>query len=281
MRLAGVVALSLALHGCFADLDDWPVANGPEDLDPMPLAEGAFDGTDDRDGDCIRDAAEHEIARWFRPVFLFDTRENARRAMEPVVLYQTHPLGRANGCGAVPDRVEVTYAYLFRDDGGYATSTLCGDRHAGDDQYLRVVLDVSERGRRVTLRSVWNWGFRFPDVPMRVQDREHPMIFLSAGKHHPFFDSRASGRSSPYSSWGCADGVDGRGAMIVPTLEAEGAPRWRLNVGESGAHPGDAFVDALDPLGFAGERAWSADPFCGGRPRSGCEGNNPLHAIWD
>jgi hypothetical protein len=278
-RLTAVLAVTLG--GCFADLDTWPVATTPSDLDPMALSDGAFDGTDDRDGDCIRDGVEHEMARWFRPIFLFDTRENARRTMEPVVLYQAHPLGARGACGAAPSRVELTFAYLFRDDGGYVTSTFCGDRHAGDDQYLRAVLEVSDHGRRAALVSLWNWGYRFPDVPMRVMDREHPMIFLSAGKHHPFFDSRASERASPYSSWRCVDGVDGRGAMIVPTLESAAAPRLWLNVGESDAHPDDTFVNALDALGFAGELAWSTEAFCGGRPRSGCDGNNPLHAIWN
>lgn len=283
MRRAAALSWVCGVAGCFADLDAWPVATSAADLDALTLDAGAFgaSGDDDRDGDCMRDDAEHAVARWFRPIFLFDTRENARRLGEPAVLYQAHPIDGRGRCDVAPTRVEVTYAYLFVDDGGYATSTFCADRHPGDDQYLRVVLDVSPDGRRFAVRSVWNWGVQFPAAPMRVLDREHPLIYLSAGKHHPYFDSRADGRPSLYSSWSCVDGVNGRGAMNVPTLESPSAPQGRLNVGEPTLHPADAFVGDLGALGFAGESAWGADAFCGSRPRSGCEGNNPLRAIWD
>ena len=285
-RVSSALLLASALAvGCSDGFDDWPMATGAGDLDAFDATEPVFTAVaspDDRDGDCMYDAAEHLLAERFKPLFVFDSRENVRRAQEPVVLYQAHPTPRAP-CGARPPaQVEVTWAYLFRDDGGYATSSVCGDAHPGDDQYLRAVFDVSADGARFTLRSLWNWGFSFPRHAMRALDRAHPIVYLSAGKHHPFFDTRADGRASPYSSWGCVEALDGRGAVVLPSLESAASPRRWLNVGEAASHDADAFVGALDALGFPGETAWSSAPFCGQRPRDGCtDGTNPLHGIWD
>lgn len=285
LALPGTLVACAIAVGCSDGFDDWPMAMGTGDLDPYDVVEPVFTegaSTDDRDGDCMRDDAEHRLAERFKPLFVFDSRENARRTQEPVVLYQVHPTPRG-ACGLRPPaHVEVTWAYLFRDDGGYAESQVCGDGHPGDDQYLRAVFDVSADGTRFTLRSLWNWGFSFPRHAMRALDRAHPVVYLSAGKHHPFFDTRVDGRASPYSSWGCVEAMDGRGAMVLPVLESPAAPRRWLDVGEATAHDADAFVSTLDALGFPGESVWATTPFCGARPRDGCtDSTNPLRGIWD
>ena len=161
------------LAGCDLDFDDWSTAGMPTTADSLALVGDPFtdDRSRDRDGDCLDDDAEHAIARWYAPLFVFDSRENARRSDEPATLYQVTSLG---GCRA--RSVELRYAYLFADDGGYVESTFCSDRHPGDNQYLRLTLDLREGV--VTLRHVWAWGFGWPTHPLRFSGGSHPVVFL-------------------------------------------------------------------------------------------------------
>lgn len=263
------------LAACGLDFDDWTTAGMPTAADALTLSGDPFtdDRARDRDGDCLDDDVEHAIARWYAPLFVFDSRENARRPDEPATLYQVSPLG---GCRAAA--IELRYAYLFADDGGYVESTFCSSRHPGDNQYLRLTLDLREGA--ATLRHVWAWGFGWPTHPLRFSGGSHPVVFLSAGKHHPYFDTRVDGAGSPYSSVGCVEAMDGRGARVEAALEREGVARGRSNVGERSAHGAEDFVDALDAWGYAGERAWGERPFCGGR-RAGCSDDvNAMQAVW-
>ena len=116
---------------------------------------------------------------------------------------------------------------------------------------------------------------------MLVEDHRHPVIFLSAGKHHPYFAHLGvDGRASAYSTYGCTEAMDGHGDRVSAQLESPAAPSVSLNVGESARHPDDVFVNDLGPLGFVGERAWGREPFCGGRDRVCGDGTNPMAAIW-
>ena len=236
------------LAGCDLDFDDWSTAGMPTTADSLALVGDPFtdDRSRDRDGDCLDDDAEHAIARWYAPLFVFDSRENARRSDEPATLYQVTSLG---GCRA--RSVELRYAYLFADDGGYVESTFCSDRHPGDNQYLRLTLDL--RDGAATLRSLWAWGFSWPSHPFRFSDGHHPGV----------------------------EAMDGRGARVEAALEREGVARGRGNVGERGMHGAGDFVDALGAWGYAGERAWGERPFCGGGGRAGCSDSvNAMQAVW-
>ncbi len=283
MRRAALSLLALSTAACADDFDAWPMAAGAPDLDPLELPSPAFapEAPDDRDGDCMSDHAEHLVAERFRPLFVFDSRERARRDVEPVLFYQATPSRPRGPCGEAPARVEVTWAYLLRDDGGYVASGVCGDAHPGDNQYVRALFDVRDRGRRLALASLTAWGFTFPRHAMRVRDRSHPVIYLSAGRHHPYFDTRVDGHPSPYSRWGCVEASDGLGDAVLGDVESEAAPRRWHNVGERDAHPREGFVGDLGAWGFTGEDAWGAEPFCGGRPRSGCsDSTNPMRGVW-
>jgi len=272
-----IALAAFSLCGCGLDFDEWPVAAMPVEAAPCPLprSPATMDGTLDRDGDCLDDGSEHVIARWFAPLFIMDSRENARRRGEPTVPYQVTSRG---GCES--DSIELTYAYLFADDGGYVASDLCDDSHPGDNQYLRLGLRYDSTTQAVVLESLWAWGFTWPRHPLHFSDGHHPAIFLSGGKHHPYFDVRVDGRGSPYSSWGCAEAMDGRGAMIQTVVDAPLATGW-TNVGERDRHPPEFFLNDLTDLGYSGETAWSTSPFCGGRPRTGCSANvNSMQALW-
>jgi hypothetical protein len=217
----------------------------------------------DRDRDGIDDKQEHELAARFRPYFIFDSDEDARRPGEPVVLYQV----RAEG-----DAYRIVYAYLFALDGGYTESLFCGDRHLGDNQTVQVTVDrAAER-----LTHAGAGEYRWPRDGMFVHERTHPAIFLSSGKHHPFFDTSWDGVASPYSSWNCNDGVDGRGARVV--AEVESARGWH-NVGE----PDAPLIGELDGFGFPGDHAWARTPFCGGNSQAACaaaRATSAMGSLW-
>jgi hypothetical protein len=242
---------------------------------PLPRPLTTTDPSLDRDEDCLDDFSENVIARWYAPAFIFDSRERSRLPGEPLILYQ---VTRPNGCN--DERIELTYGYLFQDDGGYVASDICGDSHPGDNQYLRLSLRYDVADGSVGLDSLWAWGFTWPRNELHFADSHHPAIFLSAGKHHPYFDTMANGRGSPYSNWGCVEAVDGRGQMIATTVETSVAPGW-TNVGERRLHPADTFVNNLDVFGYRGEHAWGTSPFCGGRPRENCSSDvNSMQALW-
>lgn len=218
-------------------------------------------GTDlDRDG--LADAGEAELARAFRPYFLFDRAENARRPFEPVTLFQVRPggcVGPRSRCGPEPLRATVVYLNLWQWDGGYGPSSLCGDRHKGDNQEVVLEVESGDDGRSFRIVSVHNGAYVWParSGAVRFGAGRHPWVYLAAGKHHQFFDTRLDGRDSPYSKWACNDDVDGEGARLLAAVELFGRPN---NAGE----PEAPLMGALDEHGFPGEGAWSSKPFCGG-----------------
>ncbi|MEI8257812.1 MAG: hypothetical protein WCJ30_19220 [Deltaproteobacteria bacterium] len=231
-RRASHAAASVALAtlaGCADPFAAWPVAAVPEHPAPCPLAADprTEDPARDLDGDCLDDDAEHAIAQWFAPWFRFDSRENARRPNEPVVLYQTSRVGGCTG-GA---QVELRYAYLFADDGGYVASTTCGDAHRGDNQYLVAGLQILDSPTRAELTHLIASGFYWPRHDVHFEGGSHAVVLLSGGKHHPFVDTRVDGHPSPYSSWGCVEAMDGAGDLVQTSVDFVGLPRLGSNVG--------------------------------------------------
>ncbi len=248
----------------------------PEDF-PLPRVALGSTPRNDADGDCLDDELEYQVAQHFVPQFIFDSRENALGPSEPIVLYRVASGMRQPHCGALA-RATITYAYLFADDGGYATSCLCNDRHAGDNQSVRINLKVEHQ--RLAVQHIQVGRFEFPRDRMEVFEGTHAVVYLSAGKHHSFLDTRGDGQASPYSDWGCRDGVDGKGRRVLPSLEHQGVPRSRLNVGEPNAHSREAFVSELGPLGFPGDFAWSRSPFCGGHGPNCGTATSSMWQIW-
>ena len=212
----------------------------------------------DRDQDGISDSYEHELAQALSPTWVFDSRENSREPDEPLTLYQVHPYRRESGEDAKILSVLLTYAYLFRWDGGYPLSYLCGDAHVGDNQDLKIRVDIDQgspgrpRVRGMRLSSDW-----IGPPLLQLEDESHPRIYLSAGKHHPSPRIWFEPSYSPFSAWQCRDVNDGLGDEVRAQVERGG---MRLNVGESG-HP---LITDLTGLGYPNEDAWGPLPFCGG-----------------
>ncbi|MBI4668677.1 MAG: hypothetical protein HY747_05760 [Elusimicrobia bacterium] len=247
---------------------------------------------EDNDFDCIRDEAEHAIADYFRPYFIFDSEENALNHNEPVVIYQVTPASpkvrrdpSETYCSQRPTRIEVRYAYLFVNDGGYGSSSWCSNSHVGDNQVLTVWVWPSLDGKKLSLHMMQNGADRWqPDRLGSAQfyQDSHPVAYLSAGKHHPYFSTWNDGGDSTMSDWGCNDDVDGLGARVFPVVESHNAPRWRHNVGERQAHPAEHFVGILEDFGFPDEHAWGEEPFCGGQRPQGvdCDETSPMKNLW-
>ncbi|MBI2070485.1 MAG: hypothetical protein HYT79_07745 [Elusimicrobia bacterium] len=243
----------------------------------------------DEDDDCMTDEGEHAVAAFFRPYFIFDSNENARQDNEPVLLYQVtpyRPVVRREPdyfCREGPRIIQIRYAYLFALDGGYGPASICRDRHLGDNQVVTVYVWSDRRGRRFDLIGVTNGHYRWPQTPAQFHLGHHPVVYLSAGKHHAFFDTSRDESIGPYSDWGCHENVNGEGARVLPPVESDAAPRRWHNVGESYSHDQDYFVNDLNPLGFGGDDAWSEAPFCGGHrwiEGADCDDTSPMKNLW-
>jgi hypothetical protein len=242
-----------------------------DDLPPSPYEV-------DADLDGLPDLAEFQIAEKFKPYFVFDSDEGNRRPNEPVVVFQVRP----DGCiglkcpGAV--RAQIKFYLLFAEDGGYGPSSDCTDSHNGDNQTIDMTVESADRepyGSAWRLTHINNGGtFQWPGWGVRfwadVLRREtHPVIYMSAHKHHQYFDTNNDGKDSTYSSYGCNDDVNGGGAIVFANLLT---PQARpANAGEPEAHPAAYFVNDLTPLGFRNECAWCGKDFKGGLGDDGGE----------
>ena len=245
----------------------------------------------DRDNDCIDDLVENKIGEAFKPYFVFDSRENAKLALEPVVIFKVTPLGDPTiACRGVPRSIEIKFAYLFRNDGGYGSSSLCRDAHHGDDQSIFMRTDIRlldmQGAKEFQLMAILNGNTRWLGASrlgfstVQFYNERHAMIFLSAGKHHAYFDTLYNGRDSLYSEWGCNDDIGGRGARVFADLGTEpGIGQGAHNVGEASSHSPEFFLSDLSRFGFQGETAWGTRPFCGGY-HDGCLSNGSIASIW-
>lgn len=229
----------------------------------------------DYDGDGMMDLLEGALAQTFEPYFAFDSAESATLANEPVVLWQAHP--HRTESGQIDNtKVDIIYALLWQRDGGYGPDSWCTDSHHGDNQGLKVVIKLA--GSQII--KVYNSAFQWPsDAYPNIEwyEETHPVIYLSAHKHHQYFDTSYNHDDSPYSDWWCNDDVNGQGQRKFGTI-TNGT--WgHNNVGEPSSHSAAHFVNDLSVFGYTGENAWDTSPFCGGLSCEG--GTGPMSNIWE
>lgn len=261
----------------------------------------------DRDGDGLKDELEYKLADAFKPKLVFDSAEANRQSFEPVTLFQVRPSGCiGQGCplrnGAESSTIKIVYALLFQRDGGYGPSSSCGNAHNGDNQGVTVVLETFD-GRYIWDVKVLNGHWEDPPSHIVLGDPTsgawaqfegtHPIVFLSAHKHHQYFNTSLDEEDSVYSDWGCNDDVNGQGAQILPSLRGEvcrdmgisggvhkvGCQVMPYNVGEPENHNVDFFVNDLSGLGYNWENAWSSKPFKGGLGDDGGDTSSIL-SMW-
>jgi hypothetical protein len=243
-----------------------------------------YDDELDHDLDGLKDNLEYQLAEHFKPLLVFDSAEGDRAPHEPVTLFQVRPEGCIGlGCG-IPWRVVITFAFLFLRDGGYGPSSDCKDAHAGDTQDATFNL-ASHDGQSWSLTKIqngkfsWDWPASFSP---QWHEGTHPIIYMSAHKHHQYFSTAYDGKNSPYSSWGCNDDVNGRGVQVFPNLISPYPDQRPNNVGEGytslgepapDAHSPEYFINSLGAFGYPGENAWSTKYFVGKAAR-------PVANLW-
>ena len=207
----------------------------------------------DRDGDGLDDAMEISLAEMIRPFFIFDSNEDTFDKYEPVTLFQVRPVDLSN-----PDNmsIRIRWVMLFRNSGGYCScQDLFGNSHRVDIKVITCEMTSNDRGttwetNAIALgeRGTLQWKKGFDKITSKLS---HPVIFISSGRHNPYFFSAPDGISSAYSFYGCRDNVDGKGAAILPEIK---------NVGEPEAHPEPDFVNRLAPV-FHNLSAWGTGRF--------------------
>ena len=163
-------------------------------------------------------------------------------------------------------RVRIVWVFLFLRDGGWGPGSghYCpgADSHAGDNDAARYDLDSRDGGLTWRLVSVdlSDQQLAWPDNSrLEIFDLTHPIIYVSANKHHIYFTrDRDETEKSIYSNGGesddCKDDVNGRGTrMLVNIRSLQGG--LGNNVGERGRTPGRPFANSLAPF-YPGQFAW-------------------------
>jgi hypothetical protein len=213
----------------------------------------------DRDRDGLIDEMEGNLADACRPYARFDSDESAREEYEPVTLFQVRPLDLRT---AENLRVEILWAFLYRQDIGYGQGSWCTGGHAGDIATARYELSSQDGGTTWTITLIrlgrkesLTWS---PGTTLETYGA-HPVLFISAGNHNPYFSISVDGRDSLYSSWGCNENVNGRGALVMPDLKSVWGDVFN-NVGEPEFHPGPPFINSLDRF-YAGQSVWQDKKF--------------------
>lgn len=230
----------------------------------------------DQDHDGLPDNLERMLAEQFKPFFIFDSAEKSRRSNEPVVLFQVRPEGCVGRDCKKPYRIWIRYIALFARDGGYGPSSDCHDSHKGDNVLIDMVIinktgwDSAWVSLKWRLVSIKNWKLDWPQWSANFHPHnsnfghKHPIIFLSAHKHHQYFDTNFNEKDSIYSDYGCNDDVDGKGAKVFSNLISPLSDKRPNNVGEPEAHNKAFFINNLSDFGYPGESAWGNKSFRGG-----------------
>lgn len=212
----------------------------------------------DRDG--LIDGMESALAHAIRPYYIFDSSEKARQSFEPVTLFQVRPLDLSD---MKMLRIKILWVFLFRHDGGYGPDSYCDDSHGGDNDssfYELLSLDGGVTWDLTTVgvgKGGLHWGLGRQNLEMYGR---HPVIFVSAHKHHQYLDTSYNHSDSYYSEWGCNDDVNGRGVNILVDLTSVAGTVFYNNVGEPEAHPSPPFIDDVSRF-YSGHSAWGNRDF--------------------
>ncbi len=213
----------------------------------------------DQDRDGLVDNLENYLANTFRPLSIFDSAENARQPFEPVTLFRVRRLPTSTL------RIQIKWVFLFGRDGGYGPANIIclKDDHDGDSDDGFYEFTSNDSGLTWTLdRAGLSFkGLEWPTSSrLEVYDLTHPIIYMSASKHHEYFTRDWDLRGSLYSKYGCKDNVNGQGAKVLVNLRSLDPTGVRYNnVGEPRYHS-DPFVNDLGRY-YSGHSAWGFNNF--------------------
>ncbi|MFQ5823938.1 MAG: hypothetical protein ACE5JB_07780 [bacterium] len=221
----------------------------------------------DMDGDLLKDDLEGKLAEVLSPYYKFDSAEKARRSFEPITLFQVRPKG-CTGTGCVgKTEIWIKWTFLFIWDGGYGPASACSDKHMGDNDKALYKLTSDNGGFTWKMTSImlgdgpngfeWPQGYPKPaylgkrvlpvleTVNLQLYQQHHPVIYMSAHKHHLYFDTAYDGKDSFYSAWKCDEDVNGKGAAFLADLHSVFKNVRYNNVGEPKKHPKNYFVNCM------------------------------------
>lgn len=215
----------------------------------------------DRDRDGLIDFLEGELASTFSPYLIFDSNEKSRKPHEPVVLFQVRPIIKTS-----PQKIGIKWVFLFEEDKGYGPASHCKDDHKGDNDEAYFELISKDNGYTWTIeRIILSFrGLSWPvNSRLEVHELTHPIIYMSAHKHHMYFTRDYDQKNSIYSDWGCNDNVDGKGFRIIADVKLFSRFNSQIqfnNVGEPESHPSPPFVDDLS-IFYKDHSAWKNKKF--------------------
>jgi hypothetical protein len=218
---------------------------------PRSLVMGlADDSAADQDGDRLVDDLENVLADEFRPYCIFDSDESARQPFEPVTLFQARPVNTQGN----DLQIKIKWVFLFKKDGGYGPDSWCSEAHDGDNDDAFYELTSHDAGLTWDLTEV---GLSFKDLKWPANSRlgvfepVHPIIYMSAHKHHEYFTRDWNHQNSLYSCCGCNEDVNGLGVRVLVNLRPAGGTLFS-NVGEPEHHLFDdlsSFYPGCSPWG--------------------------------
>lgn len=247
----------------------------------------------DRDQDGLVDELENQLASSFRPFLIFDDTEGSRLSHEPVTLFQVTSLVQGKyGLRKswvwkpipVPESgthlLGVMWVFLFQQDSGYGSRSdwHCVNRnsHQGDNDDALFVLESTDEGNswRLVFVGLSSRGAdrvqgypvfpsKHPIWPFRsrleVYDLTHPVIYLSAGKHHQHLTRDLDGQDSPYGGVpildDCDDDINALGERFFADITSLNPPNFN-NVGELEK----PLSDDLSRF-YPAKSAWGTQPF--------------------
>lgn len=276
MILPGVVFLVMVLSLSYPLL---AIADLTVTLNRSLILNPSDDFSLDQDHDALVDSLEGYLAYVFRPLFRFDSDEGARLPEEPVTVFQVHPMDISIGS---TKHITIQWVFLFRNDGGYGPDSYCSDSHGGDNDTAVYELE-SDDGITWSVAQI-HLSFKGLEWPansdVELYSVSHPVVYMSAHKHHEYFNTNWNHDDSIYSDWDCNDDVNGLGDGVLADLESLEVEDYHFNnVGEhNGAaynalpprdnHNSLRFINDFSPF-YVGHSAWGSNNFYEVGPTSG------------
>ncbi|MFQ5823937.1 MAG: CARDB domain-containing protein [bacterium] len=220
----------------------------------------------DKDGDWLKDDLEGKLANGFRPYYKFDSDEKALRSIEPITLFQVRPRGYVGPGNKSKTILYIRWGFLYMWDGGYGPDSWCKDVHKGDNVTITYTFASSDNGFSWELTSIQIGGFdsfRWPGgsfrpsylgkrvvvpyktINVELYDKHYPVIYMSAHKHHMYFNTAYDHKDSFYSKWKCNEDINGKGKAFLSDLHSVFKDARYNNVGEPEKHPKEHFVNCM------------------------------------
>lgn len=233
----------------------------------------------DLDNDGLIDYLENELADQFRPYLIFDSDETSRQPNEPIALFQVSPVEKPKlGAVGIAKFIQIEWALLYSSDSyGPDSGTECTwtkeGKHKGDVENITYLLYSGDQGITWSFVEIQLAGWKpgpkaeftngLPDVSYKpaFHDYTHPTVYVSASKHHMYFDTKNNHEDSLYGNfWGCNDDVNGKGKEILVNIHAFDNYYGFNNVGESCSHSDMYFVNDLAKY-YSDKCAWCENNF--------------------